>query len=80
MKYHHVKCDECESVAFGAYTKIIAKSKCNHPNKRSVSEEYLKDRLPILSLCGLIVYFVATMIVFLAVNANIKLTNKNKII
>ena len=35
------------SVAFGADTKIVSNGKCNHPNKRCVNEEYLKDRLPI---------------------------------
>lgn len=33
--------------AFGIDTKIITNGKCNHPDKRSVNKEYIKDRLPI---------------------------------
>ena len=34
-------------VALGVGTKIITNGKCNHPDKRRVNEEYLRDRLPI---------------------------------
>lgn len=36
------------SIALGIDTKVITKGKCNHPNKRHVVEERLKDGLPIL--------------------------------
>lgn len=35
------------SVALGINNKVIASGKCNHPNKRKVNKEYLKDGLPI---------------------------------
>lgn len=35
------------NVAYGINTKIVVKGKCNHPDKRGIVEEYLKDGLPI---------------------------------
>lgn len=42
-------CNSSRSVAFGIDNKVVASSKCNHPNKRKVNKEYLKDGLPVPS-------------------------------
>ena len=35
-------------VVLGIDTKLIPKGKCNHPDKRRVVEERIKDGLPVL--------------------------------
>ena len=36
------------SMALGIDTKVVVKGKCNHPDKKHIVEEHLKDGLPIL--------------------------------
>ena len=40
-------CTGNRSSAVGADVKVVPNGKCNHPNKREVTQEYLLDGLPI---------------------------------